>query len=101
MEHYEEKRVLEPLIGIAHNEEDSGFHIEVDLAGAPKESVALDMGKSGFCVNAEGEDFKYESCYTFAHEVKPQDATAKFESGLLVIDVPFEETTRGHKITIE
>lgn len=97
----EEKRVLVPMVNIAHNEDDSGLRIEVDLAGASKESVDLEIGNGGFCVKAEGEDFRYESCYMLAHEVKPEAAKAKFESGLLRIQVPFKETTRGHKVSIE
>ena len=95
-----EKRVLVPLINVNHSDDDSGLRIEVDLVGATKKSVDLEMGNGGFCVKAEGEDFKYESCYMLAHEVKPEEAKAKFNSGLLTIDVPFKETTRGHKVAI-
>lgn len=97
----EEKRILAPLIDVCHQEDDKGLQIEIDLAGASKESVDLDVGKYGFCVKAEGADFCYESCYNLAHEVKPEEAKAHFESGLLTIDVPFEETVRGHKIDVE
>src|SRR3990170_3746390 len=93
MEH-KEKRVLEPMVGVAHNDDDTGFYVEIDLAGASKNTVELDMGKNGFCITAEGDDFKYESCYTFAHEVKPDEAKAKFESGLLSIDVPLRNNPR-------
>lgn len=97
----ERKRVVVPLVNIMHNEDDTGFRIEVDLAGATKESVVLDMGTAGFCVKAEGDTFRYESCFMLAHEVKPQEAKAKFESGLLVITVPFRETIHGYKVPIE
>jgi HSP20 family molecular chaperone IbpA len=36
-----------------------------------------------------------------AHKVKPKETRAKFNSGLLTILVPFKETRRGHKVTIE
>jgi HSP20 family molecular chaperone IbpA len=97
----EEKRVVVPIIDVRHNEGDTGFSINVDLAGAKKESVALEMGTAGFCVKGEGDDFRYESCYVLAHEVKSTDAKAKLESGLLKIHVPFRETVRGHKVAIE
>jgi HSP20 family molecular chaperone IbpA len=35
----ERKRVVVPLVNIMHNDDDTGFRIEVDLAGATKESV--------------------------------------------------------------
>lgn len=97
----EEKRVEVPLVKINHNDNDSGLVITVDLAGASKESVDLDMGDRGFCVKADAEDFRYENCFMLAHEVKPDESRAKFNSGLLTIQVPFKEVHRGHKVTIE
>jgi len=96
-----EKRTLTPLVGVTHNADDTGFVIEVDLAGALRESVDLDMGSTGFCVKAEGEDFRYENCFMLAHEVRPSEAKAKFSSGLLKIEVPFRDSTRGTKVAIE
>jgi len=74
--------------------------------GAPKVAGSVDlsgpgMGTGGFCVRAEADAFRYESCFILAHEVKPQEAKAKFESGLLTITVPFKETIHGHKVPIE
>lgn len=97
----ERKRVVVPLVNIMHNEDDSGFLIEVDLAGASRESVELDMGTAGFCVKAEAEAMRYESCFLLAHEVKPEEAKAKFESGLLIVRVPFKESLHGHKVKVE
>ncbi|MCK5553998.1 MAG: hypothetical protein KAJ09_12685 [Deltaproteobacteria bacterium] len=79
---------------------DTGFSIDVDLAGAKKETVGLEMGTGGFCVTGEGENFRYESCHVLAHEVKPDEAKAKLESGLLKIQIPFRETMRGHRVKI-
>lgn len=97
----ERKRIVVPLVNILHDENDSGFKIEVDLAGAPKETVTLDMGTAGFCVRAESDTVRYESCFMLAHEVKPEEAKAKFESGLLTITVPFKGTVHGIKVPIE
>jgi HSP20 family molecular chaperone IbpA len=36
-----------------------------------------------------------------AHDVKRESATAKFDSGLLRISVPFKDTLHGHKVAIE
>ena len=97
----EEKRVIAPRIDVTHNENNTGLQISVNLAGAPKEKVELEMGKEGLCVKAEADSFRYETCFMLAHRVKSQDAKAKFDSGLLNIEVPFEETMRGDKIKIE
>lgn len=97
----EEKRVIAPRVDVTHNDKNTGLQISVNLAGAPKESVELEMGKEGLCVKAEADSFRYETCFMLAHRVRSQDAKARFESGLLNIEVPFEETMRGHKINIE
>jgi HSP20 family molecular chaperone IbpA len=97
----EEKQVVVPMINVNHNDDDTGLEVRVDLAGASKESVDLDVGDKGFCIKAEAEDFRYESCYTLAHEVKGEGAKAKFDSGLLKITVPFQDTLHGHKVSIE
>ena len=35
------------------------------------------------------------------NRVKAEEAEAKFDAGLKKIQVPFEETMRGHKVAIE
>ncbi len=100
-EEKEEKRVIVPIINVSHNEEGTGLDIKVDLAGAHKDRLDLEVGKVGFCIKAEGEDFRYESCYRLGHEVKAEEAKATFDSGLLTIQAPFAELMRGHKVAIE
>lgn len=97
----EEKRVVVPMININHNAGDTGLEIRVDLAGASKESVDLEVGDKGFCLKAEADDFRYENCFMLAHEVKGEDAKAKFTSGLLTINVPFKDRLHGQKVTVE
>jgi HSP20 family molecular chaperone IbpA len=97
----EEKRVLVPMINVNHNEDDSGLIIKIDLAGASKENTDLDMSSGGFCIKAEGEDFRYESCYMLPHEIKPDEAKAKFNSGLLTVHVPFKQAIHGYKVAIQ
>ena len=95
------KRVVVPMINVNHNDTDTGLEIRVDLAGASKDSVDLDVGDKGFCIKAEGEDFRYENYFMLAHDVKRESAKAKFDSGLLRISVPFKDTLHGHKVAIE
>jgi HSP20 family molecular chaperone IbpA len=97
----EKKRVVVPMINVNHNGNDTGLEVRVDLAGASKESVDLDVGDKGFCIKAEAEDFRYENCFMLAHEVMGDEAKAKFDSGLLKITVPFKDKFHGHKVTIE
>ena len=97
----DEKRVITPIVNVNHNDDDTGLEIRVDLAGASKASVDLDVGEKGFCVKAEADDFRYENCYMLTHGVKGEEAKAKFDSGLLRIDVPFKDVLHGNKVTIE
>ena len=48
-----EKRLVEPLISTTHDDTDSGVWISVNLAGAPKETVELEMGELGLGVKAD------------------------------------------------
>ena len=43
----EEERVVVPMINVTHNESDSGLNLQVNLAGAPKKTVDLEMGREG------------------------------------------------------
>ena len=94
------KRTVTPCIDVNHNEDDTGLEIRIDLAGAMKDSINLDMGEKGFCIRAESEDFRYDNCYMLGHEIKNKRAKAKFDSGLLKITVPFKDTLHGHKVAI-
>lgn len=94
------KRTVSPCIDVTHTADNTGLDIRIDLAGASKDSISLDMGEKGFCITAEAEDFRYDNCYMLGHEIKGKSAKAKFESGLLKITVPFKDTLHGHKVAI-
>ena len=94
------KRIVTPCINVNHTEDDRGLEIQIDLVGAAKDSIRLDMGEKGFCLTAEAEDFRYDSCFMLGHEVKNKATKAKFDSGLLKITVPFKDTLHGHKVAI-
>ena len=95
------KRTMIPITNVCHNEDDTGLEIQIDLAGAMKDSIDLDVGERGFCVKAEAEDFRYENCYMLAHEIRNKEANARFDSGLLKITVPLKDTIHGHKVTVQ
>lgn len=96
----EYKRTVSPCIDVNHTEDDTGLEIRIDLVGASKDSINLDMGEKGFCIKAEAEDFRYDNCFILGHEVLNKEATAKFDSGLLKITVPFKDVLHGHRVTI-
>ncbi len=95
------KTTMFPSVTICHDDKDEGYDIEVGLPGVKKEDVELSFWSKGFCVDGEKEDITYTGCYTLAHEVKIEEAKAKFENGLLKIKVPFKEKLRAKKVKIE
>jgi HSP20 family molecular chaperone IbpA len=97
----EEKKIFVPWMNTEHNDDDTGLLIWIDLAGASKESVDLNIGEKGFCIKAEAENFRYENCYMLEHKVNREEAKAKFNSGFLTINVPFKEAWHGHKVNIQ
>jgi HSP20 family molecular chaperone IbpA len=89
-----------PEVSITHDEKDEGLEVTVELPGVSKDKVDLTVSKTGFCVSASREDLRYEGCFQFAHEVDSDRTKAKFENGLLSLDVPFLVPLRGKKIAI-
>lgn len=90
-----------PEVSITHDEKDAGLEVTIELPGVDKKHIDLTVSKSGFCVSASREDLKYEGCFQLAHEVKSDEAKAKFDNGLLLVTVPFLEPLCGKKIAID
>ncbi len=53
---------------IRPNSDNTGLMIRVKLTGAAKDSVDLDIGHNGFCINVKGDAFdtKMASCWPMA-----------------------------------
>ena len=77
------------------------FHIEVELPGASKEDIELEVGEQFFCIRAPTKDLVYNACHTLAHGVNTAKADAKFDNGLLVVNMPFKSKIGGKKIAIK
>jgi len=96
-----EKVMVVPTLCAYHDEKDENLIIEVELPGVKKKDVKLEMTEEGFCVSGEREDFIYQACYQFLHEITLNEAKAKFDSGLLTVTVPFQKPVKPKEITIE
>ncbi len=95
----EEITVVTPEVCIDHD--DSAYYIDVELPGVDKEHVDLSVGEQSLCVEAARDDLVYLGCFSLAHGVDENKATAKFENGLLRIEVPLKAPIKGKKINIE
>lgn len=85
-------KLVPPRISVHHRLE-SGFHIEVQLAGADKESVQLEMGTYGFSVEAEGHGIHYQGICSLGYNISPEEARANYDGGVLYISLPIKERT--------
>ena len=103
------------------NEKENGYEIAVDLPGFKKDEINLDIKDGYLTITAQkGLDKDEEDkkgrvirkeryagvCQRsfFVGDVKPEDIKAKYESGVLTINVPKEEPKKlasGSSIAIE
>ncbi len=91
--------VVTPEVNIDHD--DKSYYIDVELPGVAKEHVDLSVGEQSICVEAGREDIVYLGCFSLAHPVDESKAKAKFENGLLRIEVPLRASLKAKRITIE
>jgi HSP20 family molecular chaperone IbpA len=93
------KTKVAPCACFSYDDKDERVKIELELPGVDKKDISLDMRKDSFCVSApRGEDTEYSGCFMLAHEVVPEKAEAKYESGLLRIFAPIKDLE--HKVTV-
>ncbi|MCW4017711.1 MAG: Hsp20/alpha crystallin family protein [Candidatus Bathyarchaeota archaeon] len=91
--------VVTPEICIDHD--DKAYSIEIELPGVAKEHVELSVGEQSVCVEAARDDIVYLGCYSLAHPAKEDEAKAKFENGLLTVEIPLKGPLKGKRIQIE
>lgn len=88
-----------PCACISHDDQNGRLKIELELPGVDKKDITLEMRKDSFCVSApRGEDTEYSGCFMLGHEVMPDQAEAKYESGLLRIFAPMKDWE--HKVNV-
>ncbi len=87
-------------VEVIHNKENTGLFISAELPGVEKSDLKLNVSSESFCVAGERNDLKYDCCYQLPHEVDEKNSVAKFENGLLTVDIPFKTPVRGLEIEI-
>ena len=54
-----------------------------------------------FCVRGVRDDIEFLGCYVLTHPANAEKAKAKFNNGLLNIEIPIKRILKGKKIAIE
>ena len=93
------KPTLTPTTYMDHDQKN--YYIQVELPGVKKEDVDLSVSDQSFCVRGVRENIELLGCYMLAHPADSEKARAKFENGLLNIQIPIKKILQGKKITIE
>ena len=93
------KPSMAPTMYLDHDEK--YYYIQVELPGVRKEDVTLEVSDSSFCVTGSRSDVDFLGCYVLMHSVNGDGAKAKFEDGLLSVEIPIKKILIGKKVPIE
>ncbi len=93
------KPSMAPTMYLDHDEK--YYYIQVELPGVKKEDVSLEVSDSSFCVTGSRSDVDFLGCYVLMHSVNGDGAKAKFEDGLLSVEIPIRKILKGKKVPIE
>jgi HSP20 family protein len=93
------KPTLTPVMYMDHD--DKNYYIQVELPGVKKEDAELEVSDQSFCVRGARGDIEFLGCYVLAHPANADKAKAKFDNGLLNIEIPIKKILKGKKIAIE
>jgi HSP20 family protein len=77
------------------------YYIEVELPGVKKEDIELSVSDQSFCVRAPRDDVEFLGCYMLAHLADTDATRAKFDNGLLSIEIPLKKEQKEKKVTID
>jgi HSP20 family molecular chaperone IbpA len=92
-----------PCACFSHDEEGGGrLRIDMEMTGVDKKDIALEMRKDTFCVSApRSQETEYAGCFKLSHEIVPEKAEAKYESGTLTIFAPIKDWDRKVNVSIQ
>lgn len=89
--------------------DDEGYHAVAELPGVPKEAIDVRLENavltiSGERTTGEGESrrtFKFSRSITLGDDVNPDAVTARYEDGLLTVDLPKAEERKPRAISVQ
>jgi HSP20 family protein len=93
------KPSMAPTMYFDHDEKN--YYIQVELPGVKKEDVSLEVSDQSLCVRGSRADVDLLGCYVLGHAVAGENAKAKFDNGLLNVEIPIKKILKGKKVLIE
>ncbi len=93
------KPTLTPIASMDHDEK--YYYIQVELPGVRKQDVELSVSDQSFCVRAPREDAEFLGCYVLAHLSDTDKTRAKFENGLLSMEIPLKKPQKEKRVIVE
>jgi HSP20 family protein len=93
------KPTMAPTTYMDHDEK--SYYIQVEMPGVKKEDIELEVSDQSFCVRGTREDIELLACYVLAHPADAEKARAKFDNGLLNMEIPIKKILKGKKVKIE
>lgn len=107
--------VIAPVVSIQETEKD--IIIEAEMTGLKKDDVCLDLKGDELTIKGSKKDcdvpdgytpllrercpFEYSRTFILGDEVKREGITARYDNGVLKVNVPKAEKTQPKKIDIE
>jgi len=96
-----EKTRISPAICAMPDEKHENLHLEVELPGVEKKNITLSMHEGSFFSQASGADLEFVGPYAVCCPIDYEKARAKYNNGLLSIDVPYRKPQeRGKMIPV-
>ena len=92
-----------PCACFSHDEEGGRrLRIDMEMTEVDKKDINLEMRKDTFCVSApRGQETEYAGCFKLSHEILPEKAEAKYDSGTLTIFAPIKDWGRKVNVTVQ
>lgn len=91
----QERYTESPDIITMVDSEQSLLILEISFVSVEKENINLMMNENGCYLSASTDDVDYVSTLSFIAPVKPSEAKAIFEEGILKVKIPFAEPLKN------